>query len=112
VFWSDLLGSEFAGLFLCQHDHDPSVSAESLEHLSSPPVVLLVYGLPADAQRFSDGLPTPTLFAGVGHMYCFQTLLEPLECANSAQPDRGVSTSRIVGGAGQRFQVGHDVNLY
>ena len=71
----DLVAAEISCLFLCQHHGDPRGATEPFEHWSTPPVVLLMHGLTAHAQRLGDRLPAPALLTRVGNMQSLELFL-------------------------------------
>lgn len=47
--------------------------------------------LPADPERSGDVLPTPAMLAGIRDVDGFQSFLESLQSAHSAEPNGGIN---------------------
>jgi len=69
--------------------------------------VLLVDGLPADAESVGDLLPRPAALSGVVDLEHLEPLGEVAQGADRAETDVGVAAGGI---AGEFGSFGHDVN--
>ena len=72
------------------------------------PPVLLVHGLPADAEFRGDLLPRPALMARTAHLHRLQLLQQTAERGDGTQADPWIT---VTGPLGEIRCFGQDVNL-
>jgi hypothetical protein len=118
-------GNRLGWLFLAAGLADAGLVGEAFEHRGCPLVsaradaagvmaetgaarVLLVHGLPRDAEDLGDLLPGPPLLPRVVHLECLELLQQPAEGGHGPEPGARV---RAVGGGRQGGCGFHSVNL-
>lgn len=103
---------ELASMVQRRVDDRHGVRIAAIEHGSAPAsatnVVLLVDGLPGDAQAVGDRLPRPAELPGVVDVEFLEFLDEIAKGGDGGEPDRGVAA---VDGIVELGELPHDVSL-
>jgi hypothetical protein len=109
---ADLVVPKFASLAHRRVDDGHGVRVAAIEHGSAPAsstnVMLLVDGLPGDAQAVGDRLPRPAELAGVVDVQFLEFLHEIAKCGDGREPDSWIAA---VDGVVELGEMPHRVSL-